>query len=150
GLDQPFHALADPHRDRTRDDGAQVLVDGTDVGGDRHAVVVQDHDDVATGVAGIVHRLVRQAAGERAVAHYRDDLELLALQIARRGDPERGREARAGVPGAELVVGTLVAPQEPRQAARLTQRRQALVAAGEDLPRVALVAHVPHDPVARG
>src|SRR5205085_5645871 len=91
-----------------------------------------------------------QAAGERAVAHYRDDLELLALQIARRGDPERGREARAGVPGAELVVGTLVAPQEPRQAARLTQRRQALVATGEDLPRVALVANVPHDPAARG
>src|SRR5207253_1108266 len=70
--DQPLHALADAHRDRTGDDGAQVLVDGTDVGRDRHAVVVQDHDDVATRVTRVVHRLVRQAAGERAVAHHRD------------------------------------------------------------------------------
>ncbi len=98
----------------------------------------------------VVHRLVRQAAGERAVAYHRDDLELLALQVPRRGDPERRREPRAGVTRAELVVGTFVAAQEARQAARLPQSGQTVVAAGEDLPRVPLVADVPHDPVAGG
>ena len=53
------------------------------------------------------------------------------------------------MPGPELVVRTLGAPQEPGQAARLAQGRQAIVAAGEDLPGVALMAHVPHDLVAR-
>ena len=148
-LDQPLHTLADPHRDRARDDGAQVLVDGADVRRDRHAVVVEHHDDVATGVAGVVHRFVRQPTREGAVAHDRDHLELLAFQISRRGDPERRREAGAGVPRAELVVRTLVASQEAGQAAGLTQRGEALVTAGEDLPRIALVADVPHDPVAR-
>ena len=48
----------------------------------------------------------------------------------------------------ELVVGTLAAAQKPRQAAGLAQRRQTIVAAGENLPGIALVAHVPHDLVA--
>src|SRR5207244_12291173 len=60
----------------------------------------------------------------------------------------RRREAGPGVPGPELVVRTLAAPQEPGQATRLAQRRQAIVPAGEDLPGVALMAHVPHDLVA--
>src|SRR5207244_6846168 len=77
-----------------------------------------------------------------------DHLELLAGEIARRGDAVRRREAGPGVTGPELVVRTLAAPQEPGQATRLAQRRQAIVPAGEDLPGVALMPHVPHDLVA--
>src|SRR5256885_2209331 len=146
GLDQRLDALPDPHGNRTRDDGAEVLVDGADVGGDRHAVVVQHHDDVAAGMARIVHRLVGEAARERTVSHDGDHLELLAGEIACRGDAVRRREAGPGVPGPELVVRTLAAPQEPGQATRLAQRRQAIVPAGEDLPGGALMAHVPHFP----
>src|SRR5207253_2916466 len=49
-----------------------------------------------------------------------------------------------------LVIGrALRAPQESAQAAPLAQRRQLGVASREDLPRVALVPHVPDDAVAR-
>src|SRR2546426_2142867 len=99
-------------------------------------------------MARIVHRLVGEPAREGAVSHYRDHFELLADQIARRGDAVCGREAGPRVPGPELIVRTLAAPQEPGQAARLAQRRQAIVATGEDLPGVALMAHIPHDLVA--
>jgi len=88
----------------------------------------------AAGMARVVHRLVGEPAGEGAVSHHGNHLELLAHQIACGGDTVGGREAGPGVPGPELVVGTLAAPQEPGQAARLAQRRQAIVAAGEDLP----------------
>src|SRR4051812_40429555 len=44
---------------------------------------------------------------------------------------------------------TLGATQKPRQTAGLTQRVQAGIAAGQNLPRVALVADVPDDLVAR-
>ena len=50
---------------------------------------------------------------------------------------------------AEVVMGALGAPQEPAQTAPLAQRRQLGVASREDLPRVALVPHVPDDAVAR-
>src|SRR6266550_2343016 len=103
-LDQMLDPFADPHGDRARDDRAEVFVERADVGRDRHAVVVQHDDDVSARVAGVVERFVRQAAGHRPIAHHRDDLELLALQIARGGHSVGGRQRGARVTGAELVM----------------------------------------------
>ncbi|MPN32657.1 hypothetical protein SDC9_180137 [bioreactor metagenome] len=50
---------------------------------------------------------------------------------------------------AEGVVLAFGALRKARQAAHLAQGRHALAAAGEDLVRIGLVAHVPHDAVAR-
>src|SRR2546426_814063 len=50
-----------------------------------------------------------------------------------------------------LVIGLAFgAAQEAAQAARLTQRRELGVTPGEDLPRIALVPHVPDDAVVGG
>ena len=57
-FDQSLHPLADAHGNGAGDDRAEVPVDGADVGGNRHAVVVQDHDDVAPRVPRVVHRFV--------------------------------------------------------------------------------------------
>ena len=81
-LDHRLDPLADAVGDRARDNRSEVLVDGADVGGDRHPVVVEDHDEIATGVPRVVHRLVRQPARQRPIADDGDDLELLPLQIA--------------------------------------------------------------------
>ncbi len=148
-LDQMLHALADPHRDRTGDDGPEVFVERTDVGRDRHAVVVQDDDDVATRVARVVQGLVGQAAGHRAVADDRHDFELLALQVPRRRHAERRRQRGPRVAGTELIVRALVAPQEAGEAPLLAQRIEPVVPPGENLPRIALMADVPNDLVAR-
>jgi len=51
---------------------------------------------------------------------------------------------------AELIVLALGASQEAGEAARLAQCGETVVAPCEDLPRVSLVSHVPHDPVPRG
>ncbi len=102
------------------------------------------------GVAGVVHPLVGEAAGQRAVADDGHDLVVAALQVARGGHAERRRHRGAGVPGAEVVVRALVALQEAGDAARLAQRREGVVAAGEQLPGVGLVSDVPDDLVGRG
>ena len=52
--------------------------------------------------------------------------------------------------GAELVVLALAALEEAGDAVLLPQRRERLVAAGEQLPGVGLVADVPDDLVAGG
>src|SRR5205807_8461401 len=62
---------------------------------------------------------------------------------------EGRRQPGAGVAGAEHVVLAFRPPQEPAEPARLAQRREAIVAAGEDFPRIALVPDVPDDLVAR-
>ena len=53
-----LHELAQLVGTRVGDDGAERLADRADIGRDRHAVVVDDEDDVAVGVAGIVHPFV--------------------------------------------------------------------------------------------
>jgi len=52
--------------------------------------------------------------------------------------------------GAELVVLALIAAEETGQPALLAQRVEAVVAPGQNLPRIALMADVPDDLVARG
>ena len=141
--------LPQPVGPRVGHDPAERLADRAHVGRDAHAVVVDDDDDVAVGVAGVVHPLVGEPAGEGAVAHDRHDLVALALEVARGGHAERGRHRGAGVPRAELVVLALVPLEEAGNAVALAQRRERLVPAGEELPGVGLVAHVPDDLVGR-
>src|SRR5437867_12895481 len=99
---------------------------------------------------GVVRRLVGEPARPRAVAYDRHDLVPLTLEIPRGRDAERRRQPRARMAGPELVMLALAAPQEARQPAALAQRGEALVPAGENLPGIALVPHVPDDLVARG
>ena len=130
---------------------AEVLADGADVGRDRHPVVVEHDDDVAVGVPGVVHPLVGEPAGERAVADDGDDLVVLALEVARGGHAERGRH-RGRRRGRRRTGRARSRPtlEEAGEPAFLPQRREAVVPAGEQLPGVALVADVPDDLVARG
>ncbi len=144
-LDEVLHVLAHPVGERARDRRAEVLVDGADVGGDRHAVVVEHHDDVALGMARVVHRLVGQSAGERTVSHHGHHVVGISLEVARRCHAVRRGERRSGMARAELIVLTLDASQEARQPTLLTQGGQAIVPTAQHLPGVPLVPHIPHD-----
>ena len=146
----PLDLLAHTVGARVGHDPAEHLADRADVGGDGHPVVVHDQNDVAIGVAGVVHALVGETAGEGAVAHDGDDLVLLTAEIARGGHAEGGGDRRARVTGAELVVLALVPLEKAGDAVPLAERRERIVAPGEELPGVGLVAHVPHDLVGRG
>ena len=57
----------------------EVARQRTDVGRDRHAVVVEEHDDRRAGPARLVHRLERDAPGQRAIADDRDDQSVLTV-----------------------------------------------------------------------
>ena len=50
---------------------------------------------------------------------------------------------------AECVVFRFIAPQESADAAILLDRRQKISSAGQNLVRVSLMAHIPHQPVVR-
>jgi hypothetical protein len=72
----------------------------------------------------------------------------LALELGGHRHAQRGRDAGAGVRGAEGVVLALVAARKAADAALLAQRGMRVAPAGEDLVRVGLVADVPHQAVA--
>ncbi len=125
----------------------QVLVERPDRRADRHVVVVEHHQHVGAGHAGVVQRLEGHAGGHRAVADDRDGAAILALDLGRQCHAERGRDRGRRVGRAEGVVFALVAAREAADAAKLPQAAHAVAAAGQDLVRIGLVADVPDQAV---
>ena len=116
---------------------------------DRHVVVVEDDDQALVARAGVVHRLVGHAGAHGAVADDADDVVRAALEIARHGHAEAGRDRGRGMRRAERVVLALGALGEAGESAALAQRADAVAPPGQDLVRIGLMADVPDEPVAR-
>jgi hypothetical protein len=129
----------------------EVARQGADVGGDRHAVVVEDDDDRRAQPAGLVDRLERDAAGHRAVADHGDDVAGVdvAAQLHSLLEPDGVADRRRRVTGAHDVVLGLGDRAERGQALVLADRRQLVATAGQHLVGIGLMAHVPHELVAR-
>ena len=97
----------------------------------------------------MVQRLEGHACRHAAVADQRDRHVRAALMLHGAGHAERGRNRSARVAGAEGVVRRLGAAQELRDAPFLADAREVVAASGQQLVRVALVADVEHQLVAR-
>ena len=112
-------------------------------------VVVEDDHHLGLQLADVVERLVRHAAGERAVADDADDLAGLAAQLARRGEPERVAEPGGRVRVLDEVVLGLTARRVAAEATLLAERVEEAEPAGQHLVHVGLVPGVEDDRVAR-
>ena len=116
----------------------------------RHVVVVQDDDKPLCRRRAVVERLKTRAVRKRSISDYGDDMLLSATSVACCGKTLGNRNGDASVPsnrGIGLGLGGIGKAGEP---AHLAERRESGVAAGEYLPRVCLVADVPHDAVGLG
>ena len=125
----------------------EIARNGTDVFGDGHFVVVENDNKIPVEASGIVERLKRQSAGERAVTDDRDGVAVVTLHRLGVGDAERRRNGGAAVTGVEVVIGAFFLFGEAGHAALGTQRIKAVKSAGEQLVGVALVADVPNHTV---
>ncbi len=112
--------------------------------GDRHVVVVEDHDQAVARLGRVVHRLVGHPGAHRAVADHGNPAAGAVLELVGHGKAERRRDRGRGMRRAEGVVFALGALGEARQPSALTQGADAVAPAGNDLVRIALVPHVPH------
>ncbi len=167
GLQASFHAVADERHlvqrpvepgalaqvRRAHPQAGDALAELRDRGRVRAAVVVEDDDRLAAGVAEVVQALERHAAGHRPVADHGDDAPvavLVGVGLDRGGEPVRVADDRRGVAVLDPVVLRLgpvrIAGQARRPGASVGE---VLAPAGDDLVDVGLVARVPQDDVAR-
>ena len=113
----------------------------------RHVVVVKDDDKPLCRRRAVVERLETRAVRKRRVAYDGDDMLLAAAPVARGREPLGDGKRDARMPrygGIGLGFGGI---GKAGDAAQLAERREGVVASGEDLPGVGLVADVPHDAV---
>ncbi len=130
----------------------QVARHRADGGGDRHFVVVEDDDQpfrARSAMRGVVHRLIRHACGDGAIADHRDDVAfaigrvVFGAQVVRHRHAQPGGNGGGGMRRAERVIFAFAAAGEARQAARLAQGADAVAPPGQDLVRIGLVADIP-------
>ena len=145
-----LHAPLPPHVDRVEPDRREAvgeLRDGRRVGA---TVVVEHDDDVAVAVAEVVQRLVRHAAGHRAVPDDGDDVPALRIgaAVTGHGQPVGVGQDRRGVAVLDEVVLGLLPRGVAREPAGLPELLEPGRAAGDDLVHVRLVPGVPQDGVA--
>ena len=126
-----------------------MLAHRADIAVDRHAVVVQDHDERLTGRTRVVESLVGKAAGERAVADQRQHGIVPMLQRPRPRHAERDRDGVGGMSRDESVMPALARLGKAREPAVLAQGRKLLAPASQNFMGVALMPHVEHQPVSR-
>ena len=71
-------------------------------------------------------------------------------EVARHRHAERGGDGRGGVPDAEVIKGALLDFRKAADAAKLPEGMEIFGTPGQQLPSVALVPHVPDEPVVFG
>ena len=131
------------------EDLAEVVGQGPHVGCDRHLVVVQNNKDVALVHPTVVHGLVGQTTRHGTVADHGYDLVVLLELVACGGHSKCRRDRSGSMAGTKVVVLTLRALEEARQAPFLTNGVEFIFAARKDLVRISLVPRVQHDLVVR-
>ena len=86
----------------------QIAIQATMVLGNGLVVIVDDDDQVAVELGGVVKALKRQATRKRAVANDGDDVVRIARQVARVGKAAAQAHRRGGMAHGEQVVFGLV------------------------------------------
>ena len=126
----------------------QVALERTHVGVDAHVVVVEDHQEVlGFQITRLIEALEGHPRGHGAVSDDGDAREVLFLQVPRHGHAQGGGDARAGVPGAEMVVDALISFLESREPMVLTEGVEAVLSPREDFVGIGLMTHIPDDAV---
>ncbi|MPM40082.1 hypothetical protein SDC9_86720 [bioreactor metagenome] len=132
--------------------GAHVdehTVQRTDILGNRHLVVVENHDQRHVGLPRVVKPLKRQPARECAVADKGNCRAFLAEQLFRARHAERGGDCRRGMPRIKRVVLALLTFGKTRKTVLLSKGTKRLPATRDDLMRIGLMSHVKNNLVGR-
>jgi hypothetical protein len=100
-------------------------------------------------VGDVVKRLVSDPAGEGGVTGDGDDVFPAARLIAGDGHAESRRERGAGVARAVAIVRAFGTQHEAVEASRRADRVEPILAAGQQLMHIGLVAYIKEETVVR-
>ncbi len=142
-------AIADLIVGATGQQFGKVVGQPANVPGNRHVIVVEDHQHVGVQVTGVVQCLERHAGGHGAVTNNGNALSAGLLQACCDRHAQRCADGSAGMADAKGVVVAFGPFREAGQTAFAADASHGLFPSGQDLVGVGLMADVPHQAVAR-
>ena len=116
----------------------------------RHLVVIQDHEQPFAQMARVVHRLERHAGRHGPVADHRYRIARITPKLCRHGKAQRRGNRGRAMRRTERIIGAFRPSGIAAKAPFRPQRANPVAPPGQDLVRIALVAHIPDQLVARG
>ena len=125
------------------DVAGEVFRQRTDIGGNRHFVVVEDDQQIDIHIACAVQGFKRLTCRHGSVADDGDAAAVVAQLFVRNGHAQSRADGCGRMAYAERVVFRLAAFRKTGQTAVLTHGVHLIFAAGEDFVRIALVADIP-------
>ena len=148
-LQQSGRAIVQSRDRRIGHNLVKVLRNRPHVFVDRPRIVVQHHDQPPGLRGNVVQRLKRDAVGKRRVPAQRHNVFLAARHVPRHGHAQRCAQRRARMSRAVAVMFALRTQHEAVQSPRLPDGLEPVVAAGQNLVHIRLVAHVEDKAVPR-
>ena len=128
-------------------DAVEVVGERPDVRGDRHLIVVENDEQVLLENAGIVDGLNGNSGRHGSVADHADDAPVPPHDIIAGHDAEPGRDGGSRVARQEGVIVAFFGVGEAGEPAVLAHGVYLVLPSRQNLVRVALVPHVPEQPV---
>ena len=127
----------------------QMVIEGADVFGDGHLVVIEDHQHVGFDIPAVVHRLKSHPGGDRTVTDHADSFTVTSFAGSGNRHPDTGTDRGGGVTDTQDIIFTLFAPREGMQPVFMTDGVNTVTASGQDLVRISLVADIPDQVIKR-
>ena len=115
----------------------------------RHFVVIQNDNHTRMTVTRVVERLIAHAAGHCAIAHQRQHMVMLPLQIAGARQPQRCGQRGRGMTRLEHIIFAFGALRKAGHAAEGAQGTERAVAPRQQLMDITLMPHIEDDFVLR-
>ncbi len=143
GLEQVLDFLAHPARPAAFHVAAEKERERSHVGRNGHFIVVEHDNEPAPHVAGLVQPFKGKPGGEGAIADHGQNMVFQTGEIARQRHAERRRHRCGGMADAEMIVPAFFRLGKAADPAQTPQGVEHVRPAGEQLPGVALVAHIP-------
>ncbi len=131
-----------------RNQARQITRHGAHRRGNRHVVIIQDHNHALIGGGGIVHRLVGHAGTHGAIADHGNDVFAFIIgKLIGDRHAKPGRDRGRAVPGTERVIFRLGSFGKARKPAALTKGADTITPPRQDFMRIALMPDIPDQPV---
>ena len=149
GFKKGHHLVPEPIDKLPGHESVEVGGEGAHIRGNRHLIIIQDHDQIPIDMARLIEAFKGKACGHRPVSDDGDDLSSFVLVPEGFSHSKGRRDGCPAVARIEGIVRTLLPLRKPADPSVLPQGMKTILSSRQELMGITLMPHVPDQLVPR-